>query len=75
MTPNPRVVSFTVQFVTGSGTTCPRINAIKITLPGTREALTTRPIFNAGGLALPMKFIYCGDLQVTPLVKGSSGKS
>jgi hypothetical protein len=74
ITSNPRVVSFTIQFVTGNGPTCPRVNAIKVTLPGSREVLTTRPIFNAGGLALPMKFIYCGHLQVTPLVKGSSGK-
>lgn len=75
MTSNPRVVSFTIQFVTGNGPTCPRINAIQITLPGSREAITAHPIFNAGGLALPMKFIYCGGLQVTPLVKGSSGKN
>jgi len=75
ITSNPRVVSFTIEFVTGNGPTCPRINSINITLPGSRETLTTRPIFNAGGLALPMKFIYCGDLQVTPLVKGSSGKN
>ena len=75
ITSNPRVVSFTIEFGTGNGPTCPRINSINITLPGSRETLTTRPIFNAGGLALPMKFIYCGDLQVTPLVKGSSGKN
>jgi len=74
ITSRPRVASFTVQFVTGNGPTCPRINMIQITLPGSREVLTTRPIFNAGGLALPMKFIYCGDLQVTPLVKGSTEK-
>jgi hypothetical protein len=74
ITSDPRVVSFTIQFVTGNGPTCPRVNAIKVTLPGSREVLTTRTIFNAGGLALPMKFIYCGHLQVTPLVKGSSGK-
>ncbi len=75
VTSNPRVVSFTVQFFTGNGPTCPQVNAIKITLPGSRETVTARPIFNAGGLALPTKFIYCGNLQVTPLVKGASGKS
>ncbi len=75
ITSRPRVASFTIQFVTGNGHTCPWVNAMQITLPGSREVLTTRPIFNAGGLALPMKFIYCGGLQVTPLVKGSSGKS
>jgi hypothetical protein len=75
ITSRPRVASFTIQMVTGNGPTCPRINAIKVTLAGSRETLTTRPIFNAGGLALPMKFIYCGELQVTPLVKGSSGKN
>lgn len=74
ITSRPRDVSFTIQMVTGNGPTCSRINSINVTLPGSRETLTTRPIFNAGGLALPMKFIYCGDLQVTPLVKGSSGK-
>ena len=75
MTSRARVVSFTLEFVTGNGPTCPRVNSITITLPGTREVLTTRPIFNAGGLALPMKFIYCGDLQVTPLVDGASGRA
>ena len=74
ITSRPRDVSFTIQMATGNGPTCPRINSINVTLPGSRETLTTRPIFNAGGLALPMKFIYCGDLEVTPLVKGSSGK-
>jgi hypothetical protein len=74
ITSNPRVVSFTIQFVTGNGPTCPRVNAIKVTWPGSRETLTVRPMYQAGGLALPMRFIYCGHLQVTPLVKGSSGK-
>ncbi len=73
ITPRPRVVSFTIDFVTGNGPVCPRINSIKISLPGSRDVLTTRPIFNAGGLAQPMHFIYCGGLQVTPLVKGTSG--
>lgn len=73
ITSRSRVVSFTIEFVTGNGTVCPRINSIKISLPGSRQVLTTRPIFNAGGLAQPMHFIYCGGLQVTPLVKGSSG--
>lgn len=70
----PRVVSFTIDFVTGNGPVCPRINVIKISLPGSRGVLTTRPIFNAGGLAQPMKFIYCGGLQVTPMVESPSGK-
>jgi hypothetical protein len=71
----PRVVSFTIQFVVGDGPVCPQINTIKITLPGSREILRARPIFEAGGLALPMRYIYCGELQVTPMVSGSSGKS
>ena len=75
ITSHPRVVSFTIDFVTGNGTVCPRIDSFKISLPGSREVLTTRPIFNAGGLAQRMKFIYCSGLQVTPMVKGSSGKN
>ena len=75
ITSRSQVVSFTIDFVTGNGPVCPRIDSIKISLPGSREVLTTRPIFNAGGLAQPMHFIYCGGLQVTPLVKGSSGKN
>jgi hypothetical protein len=75
ITSRPRVVSFTIQFVVGNGPTCPQINTIKITLPGLRKTLTARPIFEAGGLALPMRYIYCGSLQATPLVNGSSGKS
>ncbi|MHB1209135.1 MAG: hypothetical protein ACYC1I_05450 [Acidimicrobiales bacterium] len=74
ITSRPRVVSFTVQFVTGNGPACPRISAMKITFPGSRGTLTTHPMYQAGGLALPMRFIYCGGLQVTPLVNGSSGK-
>ena len=75
LTSLPRVVSFTIQFVGGNGPVCPRVNTIQITLPGSREILTARLIFEAGGLALPMQYIYCGNLQVTPLVNGSSGKS
>jgi len=75
ITSRPRVVSFTIQFVVGNGPTCPRVNTIQITLPGSRETLTARPIFRAGGLALPMSYIYCGNLQVTPLVNGSNGSA
>jgi len=73
ITSRSQVVSFTIDFVTGNGPVCPRIDSIKISLPGSREVLRTRPIFNAGGLAQPMRFIYCSGLQVTPLVKGASG--
>jgi hypothetical protein len=69
----PQVVSFTIQFVVGNGPVCPQVNTINITLPGSREVLTARPIFKAGGLALPTRYIYCGALQVTPLVRGPSG--
>jgi len=73
ITSRPRVVSFTIQFVTGNGHTCPWVNAIEITLPSSREILTARPMYQAGGLSRPSPLIYCGPLQVTPLVKGSSG--
>ena len=74
ITSRPRVVSFTIQMVTGNGHTCPWFNSIKVTLPGSRETLTARSMYHAGGLSLPMPFIYCGHLQVTPLVNGSSGR-
>jgi len=73
ITSRPRVVSFTIQLVTGNGHACPWFNSIKVTLPGSSETLTAPSMFEAGGLSQPGSFIYCGELQVTPLVKGSSG--
>ncbi len=78
ITSHPRVVSFTIDMESGGGipSTCPSINSIQITLPGTRAVLTPRTMIEVPFGAIPLSGInYCGQLQVTPLVKGSSGKS
>lgn len=76
MTSRPRVVSFTIQWVGGNGPTCPRVNSIHITLPGSREILTPRTMYEANvGVIGLSGIIYCGHLNATPLVKGSSGKN
>jgi hypothetical protein len=74
ITSRPRVVSFTIQWFTGNGHTCPWVNAIEITLPGSREILTARTMYQGGIGVTRLWGIYCGDLQVRPLVNGSSGK-
>ncbi len=76
ITSRPRVVSFTIQMEGGGGipSTCPSINAIQITLPGSRKTLTARSM-SEGHIGNIQGFgTYCSGLQVTPLVKGSSGK-
>jgi hypothetical protein len=75
ITSRPIVVSFTIQWATGNGPTCPQIKAFQITLPGSRGVLTARSVYEAPiGLIQGRGLgIYCGNLQVTPLVKGSSG--
>ena len=76
VTSRPRVVSFTVDMNGGGGipSTCPQINSIQITLPGSRDVLTARSMYQANvGVSRGMGD-YCGHLQVTPLVKGSSGR-
>ena len=76
ITSRPRVVSFTIEWVGGNGPTCPRVNSMRITLPGTQEVLTPRTMYEANvGVTRLSGIIYCGDLQVTPLVKSSSGKN
>ena len=76
ITSRPRVVSFTIEWVGGNGPTCPRVNSMRITLPGTQEVLTPRTMYEANvGVTRLSGIIYCGDLRVTPLVKGSSGKN
>ncbi len=74
ITPRPRELSFTVQFVTGNGPTCPRLDAIEFALPGSRVLFVTRTIYRAGRYAEPAPLIDCGQLVVTPLVTGSSGR-
>ena len=73
ITSRSRVVSFTIQWVIGNGPACPQLNAIQITLPGSRETLTARSMYEAGIGVTRFMGIYCGHLSVTPLVKGSSG--
>jgi hypothetical protein len=73
ITSRPRVVSFTIQMEEyGNPPACPSINSIQITLPGSRETLTARSMYQAPGGVSRMG-ADCGHLQVTPLVKGSSG--
>ena len=76
ITSRPRVVSFTIQMDEGGGipSTCPWINSIQITLPGSREALTARSMYQVPGGVSRMG-TDCGHLEVTPLVKGSSGRN
>jgi len=73
ITSRPRVVSFTVQWTDGNGPTCPSVNAIQVTLPGSREVLTARSMYEGGIGNTSFMGIYCSHLSVTPLVKGSSG--
>jgi hypothetical protein len=74
ITSRPRVVSFTIDMEEGGGipSTCPSINSIQIALPGSRETLTARSMYQAPGGVTRMG-TDCGHLQVTPPVKGSSG--
>ncbi len=72
ITSRPRVVSFTIQMAGCNGPR-PSANAIQITLPGSRESLTARSFSEAPFGVIRGFGIYCGDLFVTPLVKGSSG--
>ncbi len=74
ITPHARELSFTVQFVTGNGPPCPRMDAVEFALPGSRVVLAARTIYRAGRYAEPAPLIYCGHLVVTPLVPGSSGR-
>jgi hypothetical protein len=72
ITSRSRVVSFTIQ-MPGCNGPRPMANAIRITLPGSRGALTARSMYE-GGIGVIKGFgIYCGQPFVTPLVKGSSG--
>ena len=72
LTSRSRVVSFTIQSAGCDGPR-PTTQAIRITLPGTRETLTARSFYE-GGIGLVRGFgIYCGHLFVTPLVKGPTG--
>lgn len=69
-----RLVSFTVDFLSGDGSTCPRIESILVSLPGLRLSSTVRTMRQGGRVGGQQLGIYCGFLDVTPLVKGSSGK-
>ncbi len=72
ITSRPRTVSFTIQMAGCNGPR-PSINAFQITLPGSREVLTARSIYEPGSGVIRGFGIFCGHLFVTPLVKGSSG--
>jgi hypothetical protein len=72
ITSRSRVVSFTIQSAGCNGPR-PSTSAIQITLPGSREILTARSLYEAGVGVIRGFGIYCGHLFVTPLVNGSSG--
>lgn len=75
ITSRSRVVSFAIQWWSGNGPACPQINAVQFTMPGSRTTLAARSVFEPGvGVARYMG-IYCGSLQVEPLVKGPSGSA
>jgi hypothetical protein len=73
----PRVLSFTVQMNDGGGipSTCPSINSIQITLPGSLGTLTARTMYQVNVGVTRGMGNYCGHLLVTPLVTGSSGRN
>lgn len=75
ITSHPRVVSFTIQFDGGDGHACPRINEVRMTLPGSREVMTARTTYQVNIGTTNDMGIYCGYLRVTPLVQGSSGST
>ena len=66
-------VSFTVQWVGGNGPTCPHITAVRFTLPGSRVTLTVRSVHEGGVGVISWFGVYCGHLQVRPVVSGLSG--
>jgi hypothetical protein len=73
ITSGSHVVSFTIQWGGFADGTCPQIKAFQITLPDSRGVLTARSTYEAPfGLTTGIG-IYCENLQVTPLVTGSSG--
>jgi hypothetical protein len=75
ITSHPRVVSFTVEFISGNGPSCPRIDSVQLSLPGSPLNISTRTMREGGRVGSQPLGIYCGYLYVTPLVKGSSGTS
>ena len=77
ITSRPRVVSFTIDMEAGGGipTTCPSINSVKITLPSSQKTVTAKTMHEPPFGVFRGMGTYCSDLQVTPLVQGSSGRS
>lgn len=70
----PKIVSFTVEWVTGNGNRCPRIDALTFTMPGSHHAQVVHSFFNGGVGNTTFFGISCGQLSVTPLVAGSTGR-
>lgn len=77
ITSRPRIVSFTIQMKEGGGipSTCPSINSVQFTLPGSQKTVTARMMREPPFGVFKGMGTYCSDLQVTPLVQGSSGRS
>jgi hypothetical protein len=75
ITSRPRVVSFTLEWISGDGPRCPQIKAIQFTLPGSKATLASRSMYEPGVGVVRGMGIDCGFLQVRPLVNGSSGNA
>ena len=71
---HPTIVSFTVEWVTGNGNRCPRIDALRFTMPGSHHAQVVHSFFNGGADNTRFFGISCGHLSATPLVAGSTGR-
>lgn len=75
ITSRPRVASFTIQWADGNGPTCPAVDEIQFSLPGSTVVQTARSMYEPGVGNTRFMGIYCSHLSVTPLVKGSSGSA
>lgn len=73
VTPQSRVVSFTVQWNGFADGDCWNMKAFQIRLPGSRPVLAARSSYEVNFGLVPRLGYYCKDLIVTPLVHGSSG--
>ncbi len=76
VTSHPRAVSFTLQWADiGGGATCPLLDSIAVTLPGSRHAVTATSMREGGVGVVPNLGSDCGHLAATPLVKGGTGRT
>lgn len=71
---HPKIVSFTVAWVTGNGSSCPRIDALRFMIPGSHSTIAIHSFYNGGVGNTSFFGISCGQLSVTPLVAGRTGR-